>query len=302
LYEFLGKLMGLAIRTQSFLSLNLPSIIWKPLVNEPITEDDVRSVDRLSFAIVQEIEKSVADPWMTADAFDSNMDVKFVAVGSDKKLHPLVVDGEKKKVTYAERKKFIKLLVNFRLNEFSAHTMAMRRGLATVVPDPLLSLFTWEELQTLVCGRSAVDVDLLAENTNYSSCASSDPHVQLFWQMMRDRFDDDDRKALLTFAWGRSRLPLNAAGFTRKFEIMKHARSGTRAGIDDKLFPIGHTCFFQIELPRYTSLDTMTEKVLYAIRNCADIDADSSMVTGSGVRLTPGTGEDDDSSGPSFFD
>jgi len=282
------------------MSLNLPSIIWKPLVNETVTEDDVRAIDRLSFAIVQEIEKSVADPWITADVFDSNMDIKFVAVGSDKRMVPLVPDGDRKKVTYTDRKRFIKLLVNFRLNEFSAHTAAMRRGLATVVPFPLLSLFTWEELQTMVCGRSSVDVDLLQENTSYSSCSASDGHVQMFWKMMRERFDDDDRRALLTFAWGRSRLPLSSAGFSRKFEIMKHSRSGTRPGIDDKLFPVGHTCFFQIELPRYTTVDVMAERVLFAIRNCADIDADSSMVTGSGVRLTPG--DEDGASGPSFFD
>jgi E3 ubiquitin-protein ligase HERC2 len=33
MYQFLGKLMGVAIRSRNPLSLDLPSIIWKPLVS-----------------------------------------------------------------------------------------------------------------------------------------------------------------------------------------------------------------------------------------------------------------------------
>jgi len=29
MYEFVGKLMGLAIRTKQLLNLNLPSMVWK---------------------------------------------------------------------------------------------------------------------------------------------------------------------------------------------------------------------------------------------------------------------------------
>eukprot|EP00456_Euglypha_rotunda_P080404 TRINITY_DN77831_c0_g1_i1.p1 TRINITY_DN77831_c0_g1~~TRINITY_DN77831_c0_g1_i1.p1 ORF type:complete len:173 (+),score=25.24 TRINITY_DN77831_c0_g1_i1:89-607(+) len=46
LYEFLGKLMGLAMRTGTLLNLDLPSIIWKPLVDEEVTEEIGRAVQQ----------------------------------------------------------------------------------------------------------------------------------------------------------------------------------------------------------------------------------------------------------------
>lgn len=36
--RFLGKLMGVAIRSQQPLDLDLPSIVWKQLVRSPITK------------------------------------------------------------------------------------------------------------------------------------------------------------------------------------------------------------------------------------------------------------------------
>ena len=44
--EFVGALMGCAIRTKNFLNLDLPSIIWKQLVDSPITRKDLENIDR----------------------------------------------------------------------------------------------------------------------------------------------------------------------------------------------------------------------------------------------------------------
>lgn len=53
--EFVGKLMGLAIRTKLLLGLDLPSIVWKALVNAPVTEEDVRAVNRLALKAVDDM-------------------------------------------------------------------------------------------------------------------------------------------------------------------------------------------------------------------------------------------------------
>jgi E3 ubiquitin-protein ligase HERC2 len=52
MYEFVGKLMGLAIRTRTPLDLDFPSIVWKPLVGDVVTEEDVLAIDLLSFKIL----------------------------------------------------------------------------------------------------------------------------------------------------------------------------------------------------------------------------------------------------------
>ena len=42
----------------------------------------------------------------------------------------------------------------------------------------------------------------------------------------------------------------------------------------DKYLPIGHTCFFSIDLPNYSTIDILREKLIYALDNCLTIDAD----------------------------
>ena len=89
----------------------------------------------------------------------------------------------------------------------------------------------------------------------------------MFWKTVEE-FSTKEKELLLRFAWGRSRLPLSSEDFEQKFVIMSSPDSN-----DDSL-PVSHTCFFQIELPNYSNINTLKQKVLYAITECREIDAD----------------------------
>ena len=350
MFEFLGKLMGLAIRTKSLLSMDLPSIVWKALIGAPIEEADVVAIDRLSFKLIEFMasigprhivldpgapsllvkgpEMRVCEPVpdsyarhgvrqgmrlvgigrdagsrpvdvtsadeanamlvdcargsapyvasfarrMSPDQFDRAVsENKFVIVGSDQKERELVPGGRDRSLTWSNRHEFCQRIVEYRKNEFKPQCAAMRRGLACVVPYALLSLFTWGELETQVCGRATMNVDLLQKMTRYSGCGPSDRHIQFFWQIMRDRFDEMEKAKFLKFVWGRARLPVRAADFEVQFKINGHPASARNP---DAYMPIGHTCFFSIDMPAYTSIDTMHKRILYAITHCEAIDAD----------------------------
>lgn len=43
--------------------------------------------------------------------------------------------------------------------------------------------------------------------------------------------------------------------------------------------PTAQTCFFQLRLPPYTSMDKLAERLRYAINNCRSIDMDNYMLT-----------------------
>ena len=45
-------------------------------------------------------------------------------------------------------------------------------------------------------------------------------------------------------------------------------------GNPDDRYPVGHTCFFSIDIPDYTSSDALREKLVYAITHTHSIDAD----------------------------
>lgn len=47
-YEFLGKLMGLALRTANHLNLDLPSMVWKQILGVPVTFEDLDAIDRFA--------------------------------------------------------------------------------------------------------------------------------------------------------------------------------------------------------------------------------------------------------------
>jgi len=59
------------------------------------------------------------------------------------------------------------LVEKIRLNEFKRQIEAMRRGLSLIIPEGLLNLLTWRELETMVCGKPILDVELLRQNTVY---------------------------------------------------------------------------------------------------------------------------------------
>lgn len=47
MFEFLGAMMGLAIRTKNFLNLDLPSMVWKQLIDIPLNRQDLDNIDRI---------------------------------------------------------------------------------------------------------------------------------------------------------------------------------------------------------------------------------------------------------------
>lgn len=72
-------------------------------------------------------------------------------------------------------------------------------------------------------------------------------------------FNADDRKQFLKFVWGRTRLPATEADWgSHSFKVTPHMDSEKAAGDGvNGFFPVAHTCFFQLELPRYTKQEAM---------------------------------------------
>ena len=63
------------------------------------------------------------------------------------------------------------------------------------------------------------------------------------------------------------------SGFRRKkMMIMGHPKSQKQGADPDKFMPFAATCYFQLELPEYSNIETMYQKFLYAMANCKFID------------------------------
>jgi hypothetical protein len=270
--------------------LDLPSIVWKQLIGDEVTEADVLDIDRVSFKLIDEMKK-IESQGVTAEDFNSAFsETRFLIAGSDAKEYELIPGGKDKVLTWENRKEFCRAIINYRKSEFRAQCDAIKRGLATVIPYSLLSLFTWEELEVQVCGRPVLNVDLLMKMTEYGSPHSANAlHIKFFWQVIKDKFDEVERAKFLKFVWGRSRLPVRQQDFETKFKINALHKS---MADPDKFMPISHTCFFSLDLPCYTSQDVMHKRLLYAITHCESIDAD--MEAGSIQVVREDDSEDDE--------
>lgn len=97
---------------------------------------------------------------------------------------------------------------------------------------------------------------VLKQHTVYVGWNESHPVVERFWRVLNS-ISNKDRSLFLRFAWGRSQLP-KTADWPRPFKLC-HKEAG------DEMLPLAHTCFFQLELPQYSSDAIMKERLLVAI-------------------------------------
>ncbi len=276
LLSFFGKILGIAIRSRGYLNLNLAPMMWKLISGEIASVDDLEGID---YGVVKNILESFrhidkGEHAIDAETFSMTFFETFSTISTDGRQVTLCPNGDEIDVTFNNRNRWCDLVEQYRLHEFDTQVAAVRRGMATIIPLDMLSLFTWEGVERMVCGNAEVDVELLKRCTRYEGCSSNDPHVKFFWEVINE-FNTEERQALIKFTWGRSRLPLTAEDFHEKFTITTFNHSPA-----DQYYPVAHTCFFSLELPRYSSKKIMKKKLLYAIFNCLEIDGDE---TGPGA-------------------
>jgi len=259
MYEFLGMLMGMALRTGETLNLDLGSIIWKKLIGGSVDTVDLEGVDKLC------IQALGGMPSLSQDKFE-DLDLKFVTQLSDGQEFELKPKGAELPVKHSDRDEFIRLAINARLSESDQQIRAIRKGLNAVVPANLLSLFSWFDLEMMVCGNPEIDIELLRKHTHFRGFSGSSPLAKNLWKCL-ESFSTEERQMFLRFVWGRSRLPISENDWTQEFTV--HLLKAS-----DSSLPISHTCFFSLELPNYSTYDVLRQKLLYACQNCLAIDID----------------------------
>ena len=267
LFLFLGKLFGVAIRTQNNLNLSLPPAFWKRLIFDEVNTTDLKGFDECIFQTL-EILRNMEAQGINASNFSSAFDGEtFTTRDSSGRTVELCPDGANRLVTFENALEYADLLERQRLTEAGAAYAAIRKGMSAIVPMNLLYMFSWKQVETLVCGAADINVEVLKGNTAYDGLSDSSPQIQMFWEVFRE-MTGKERSLFLRFVWGRSRLP--AGKDFKQFKITNKSVSG----IVDNYLPVSHTCFFTLDLPPYTNKQVMREKLVYAITHCQAIDLD----------------------------
>ncbi|CAH1402584.1 unnamed protein product [Nezara viridula] len=263
MFNFLGVLMGIAIRTGSPLSLNLAEPVWKQLAGMPLTLADLTEIDRDYIPGLLCIRDMGSD-----DKELNTLDMPFSIPSSAGVDVPL--SSCYRKITQANKHEYIRLALNYRLHEFDEQVQSVREGMAKVIPVPLLSLFSGYELETMVCGSPDIPLNLLKSVATYKGVDESSSLVQWFWEVMEE-FSNQERSLFLRFVWGRTRLPRTIADFRGRDFVLQIL---DKYSPPDHFLPESYTCFFLLKMPRYSCKVVLREKLKYAIHFCKSIDTD----------------------------
>eukprot|EP00466_Bigelowiella_natans_P003560 jgi/Bigna1/53732/estExt_Genewise1Plus.C_230121 len=180
------------------------------------------------------------------------------------------------KIRFDDRERLVPLLVRSRLEETRLQVEAMQRGLGSIIPEQLMSLLTPEELEQKICGTRDIDVELLKRHTEYGPDVDPNaPHIRYLWKILRE-FSQHQLRRFVKFAYAQERLPSTDDGFNypKIRMLVKSSRyasssagssdgkqGGRRARQQDDALPHADTCFFNIEIPAYSSEEIMRQRL-----------------------------------------
>lgn len=305
-YEWVGRLCGAAILSDETLGLKFPPLVWKLLADAPVFVDDLREIDLLYVQNYVDIVKEWNDPGvkctvpMTPEILNS-LYLSFTTTLSNGKEVNLVPGGDMCDVTWENRFEYSELASQARLHESDAQIAAMRRGLTSMIPAPLIRMWSAAEFEHAVCGSPEIPVEELRKTCKYVGLNRNSPEVKYLFEAL-ETFSNEDKSLFLRFVTGRARLPApitvqaSHLGECRRKVLESTDSCGTslcqpfrppaeavcqrsltaapRGVAGPESFPLSHTCFNQIDIPQYKSVAIATEKILFAIRNTRSIDTD----------------------------
>uniref|UniRef100_W5M5A4 HECT domain containing 3 n=1 Tax=Lepisosteus oculatus TaxID=7918 RepID=W5M5A4_LEPOC len=194
-------------------------------------------------------------------------ELTYTTLLSDGRMVELVSGGGSTAVTFEDRREFIRLVQKARLEENREQIAAMQAGLVKVVPQAVLDLLTWQELEKKVCGDPEITVEALKRLTRYEDLEQSDERVQYLWEALTN-FTNEDRSRFLRFVTGRSRLPAPIYIFPDKqgnFQFTRRIKQPSSC-LKVSFFLNSSIC----------SAKVCEEKLRYAAYNCVAIDTDMS--------------------------
>jgi len=258
-FKFVGRCLGLAIFHRRFLDCYFITSFYKMILKKKITLADMESVDADIFrSLTWMLENDVTDVIENTFSVEEDRFGEVVAVD-------LKDGGKDIDVNETNKKEYVELITQYRIEKRNSDQFkAFMSGFNELIPQELVNVFDERELELLIGGMSEIDVDDWMKHCDYRGYQQTDEVVQWFWKAVRS-WPAEKKSRLLQFTTGTSRIPVN--GFKdlqgsdgpRRFTIEK-------AGEITQL-PKSHTCFNRLDLPPYTSYETLEEKISFAMEN-----------------------------------
>jgi len=266
-YRFLGRVMGKAMFDRQLVNGHMVKHIYKHLLGWPIQFRDLESVDEEYYNNLKQLQHMAEngdDLSMLCLDFTTTSEVMGV-----KSEVELVKDGASIDVTNDNFPEYVEACLKYKLMDCVKPQMnELLLGFFDVIPEPLLTIFDFQELELLMCGLPEIDMEDWQQETEYSgeydATGPDHPTVQWFWEVLGE-FDREMKARLLQFVTGTSGVPSRGFGVLQGNDgnIRKFTIHGVHTNVC--LYPRAHTCFNRIDLPLFESKEELAEKLKLAV-------------------------------------
>ncbi|XP_064248380.1 probable E3 ubiquitin-protein ligase HECTD4 isoform X4 [Passer domesticus] len=289
LFHFFGQLLGIAIRADVPLPLDLLPSFWKTLVGEPLDPDvDLQEADILTYNYVKKFENisdetelealcaEIASQHLAMESPDcpNKPCCKFTYLSLTGEEVELCPRGRHIPVGWENKDVYAAAIRSLRMRELQTPECmtAVRAGLGSIIPLQLLTTLTPLEMELRTCGLPYINLEFLKAHTMYQvGLMETDQHIEFFWSAL-EMFTQEELCKFIKFACNQERIPFTCPckdGGPDTAHVppypMKIAPPDGAAGSPDSRYIRVETCMFMIKLPQYSSLDIMLEKLRYAI-------------------------------------
>lgn len=255
MYYLIGAIYGLAIYNSIIIYVPFPLVLYKKILGESVMLDDISDLyPTLANSLKSLLEYPDDD---VEDVFSLCFAVN-TEVFDQIQVHHLKEDGVNVAVTHENKQEYVDLYVDFLLNKSVENQFkAFNQGFQKVCGGRIIKLFRSHELMSVVIGNEEYDWELFENNCEYKSgYSSNDQQVRWFWEVFHE-LSLEDKKKFLLFLTGSDRVPIQG---------MRDIKIRIQPVADDRYFPVAHTCFNLLDLPRYKTKERLKYYLLQAIQ------------------------------------
>ncbi|XP_030028644.1 probable E3 ubiquitin-protein ligase HERC4 isoform X2 [Manduca sexta] len=255
MYYLIGAIYGLAIYNSIIIYVPFPLVLYKKLLGETVMLDDLSD---LYPTLANSLKSLLAYPDEDVEEVFSLYFAVNTVIFDQIEVHPLKENGINLPVTHENKEEYVELYVDFLLNKSVANQFkSFNQGFQKVCGGRIIKLFRSHELMSVVIGNEEYDWDLFETNCEYKNgYSANDQQIRWFWETFHE-LSIDDKKKFLLFLTGSDRVPIQG---------MKDIKIRIQPVADDRFFPVAHTCFNLLDLPRYKTKERLKYYLLQAIQ------------------------------------
>ena len=195
-------------------------MIWNTATSfgTTIMFNDLKDLDEeyhKSLMSIQSMGSAVTDI-----GYDFTMTVDTVFGG--KKTVELVPGGADLDVTEDNYPEYIEACLKYRLlGQYGGQLNELLLGVFEVIPEPMLTIFDFQDLELLMCGLPQIDMDDWMDNTvylgEYEYEGRFNEVCMWFWDIVSE-YDHELKARLLQFVTGTSGVPSKGFGYLTDYQ------------------------------------------------------------------------------------